>query len=221
MSAVEQMREPPDSLLELMQAIAEPSILLGYRFITCGDEAALHAEEEVCLKSAIAKVRRQSGAARIAARQLLSKLGYENVAIAKASSGAPVWPAGIAGSLAHEERVAVAAVARNSDFLVLGVDIEPAEPIPGELVDVIATPRERSLYAPSLLRGRQLFVAKEAVYKAAYPLIRRFLDFHDIEVDLERQMAQISDGPAVSVKVAARSHVLAIAFLQNDCAKKN
>jgi 4'-phosphopantetheinyl transferase EntD len=161
-------------------------------------------------------VRGQSGAARIVARRLLTRLNYNDVTITKTSFGAPVWPAGIVGSLAHEGRVALAAVAREADFLAIGVDIEPAEELPDNLVEIIATTAEQSRYGQSFLRGRQLFAAKEAVYKAIYPLDRYFLDFHDIEVELEQQVARVSYGRTVEVKVLSGSHVIALAFLRTD-----
>lgn len=172
-------------------------------------------EEAACFPGAILKVRRQSGAARIVARQLLSKLSYNGVAIAKTSSGAPLWPAGIVGSLAHEERVALAAVARKADFLALGVDIESAEELPAELVGIISTSTEQSRYGQSFLRSRQLFAAKEAVYKAIFPLDQCFLDFDDIEVELQQQVARVSYGRVATVKVSEGSHVIALAFLRS------
>ena len=207
------------SMLELIQALAVPAILVGYRFIAPGDEAALRPEEAASFERAIVKVRRQSGAARIVARQLLKVLGHEDAVIAKAASGAPVWPQGIAGSLDHDNEVAVAAVARTRDFLSVGVDVEPAEPLRSDLVDMIATHGERARYAPSLLHSRQLFAAKEAVYKAVHPLDGRFLEFQDIEVDLDRQEARISYGRTVPVNVLIGRHVTALAFVKGDPAK--
>jgi 4'-phosphopantetheinyl transferase EntD len=212
---VPQMSVPLNSISELTKAIAEPSILVGHRIITAGDETALLPEEEVYFQNAIAKVRRQSGAARIVARELLERLGFKDMAILKAYSGAPVWPEGAAGSLAHEEHVALAAVARKADYPALGVDIEPVETLPDNLIDIIATPAERCRYAKAFLRGRQLFAAKEAVYKAIYPLDGHFLDFHDIEVDLDAQMARVSYGRTAKVKVLTGSHVIALAFLKS------
>ena len=210
------MSEPQDLVSELIKSIAEPSILIGHRFIEHDDEEALRPEEEVCFQGARPKVRRQAGAARTIARQLLSELNYHDVAISKTSSGAPLWPAGIVGSLAHDERVALAAVARKDDFLALGVDIEPAEELPEELVGIIATPSERSHYGQSLLRSRQLFAAKEALYKAFFPIDHHFLDFHDIEVELQQQEARVSYGRTAAVKVAEGGHVIALAFLRTD-----
>jgi 4'-phosphopantetheinyl transferase EntD len=210
------MSDPQNSISELIKSIAEPSILIGHRFIADGDEGALRQEEAVCFQGAISKVRRQAGAARIVARQLLSRLNYNDVAITKTSSGAPLWPAGIVGSLAHEERVALAAVARKGDFPALGVDIESAEELPEDLVEIIATSTERSRYGKSILRGRQLFAAKEAVYKAIFPLDQCFLDFHDIEVELQKQVARVSYGRTAAVKVSEGSHVIALAFLRSS-----
>jgi 4'-phosphopantetheinyl transferase EntD len=210
------MSEPLNSVSELIKSIAEPSMLIGHRFIVHGDEGALRPEEAVCFQGAISKVRRQAGAARIVARQLLSRLNYNDVAITKASSGAPLWPEGIVGSLAHEERVALAAVARKGDFLGLGVDIESAEELPENLVGIIATTAEQSRYGQSFLRGLQLFAAKEAVYKAIFPLDQYFLDFQDIEVELEEQVARVSYGRTAAVKVSEGSHVIALALLRND-----
>jgi 4'-phosphopantetheinyl transferase EntD len=203
------------SISELTEAIGEPSILIGHRIIADGDEKALFPEEAVHFQSAVSKVRRQSGAARLVARELLGRLGFRDAVILKAASGAPLWPEGIAGSLAHDQYTALAAVARKADYLALGVDIEPAEALPDNLVDLIATAAERSRYGQPFLRSRQLFAAKEAVYKAIYPLDGHFLDFHDIEVDLNMQMARTSYGRTAAIKVLSGSHVVALAFLKS------
>ena len=61
--------------------------------------------------ASVVKVRRASGSARIVARQLLAQLGHGQCAVPKSASGAPTWPADVVGSMAHDSRVAVAAVA--------------------------------------------------------------------------------------------------------------
>jgi 4'-phosphopantetheinyl transferase EntD len=206
---------PVDPIAVLTKSLAEPAIFIEHRLIANGDEEALLPEEAIYFRNAISKVRRESGAARIAARALLGRLNYSDVAITKTPFGAPVWPPGIVGSLAHDERVAIAAVARKTEFLAVGIDIEPADDLPEGLAELIATPAEQSRYGHSFLRGRQLFAAKEAVYKAVHPLDKVFLDFHDIEVNLERRMASISYGRTVSVNVSTAHHVIALAFLKN------
>jgi 4'-phosphopantetheinyl transferase EntD len=201
-----------DPLVALIQTLAKPAIHLGHRLVAEGDERALMPEEADFLPYAAVSLRRQSGAARIVARGLLERLHHRGVAILKASSGAPIWPPGIVGSLAHDHTVAVAAVARATDISCLGIDIEPAEPLPNDLFDFIARPGERLRYGQDHLKGRHLFVAKEAVYKAVYPEDGVFLDFQDIEVDLEKGEARTSYGRTVTVELAAASHVIALGY---------
>jgi 4'-phosphopantetheinyl transferase EntD len=157
-------------------------------------------------------VRRASGAARIVARTLLAQLGYANAAIPKGASGEPIWPAGISGSLAHDDRIAVAAVGRQRDVRAVGIDIEPAAPLPPEMLKLVATPRELRSIASDPLQGKLLFAAKEAVYKAVYPLDRVFLEFRDIEVDLASRTATTRTGHTIALRVCVSSHVVVVAL---------
>jgi 4'-phosphopantetheinyl transferase EntD len=209
-----------DLIANVTAAIAEPGIFIAHRLISSGDAGELLAGEARHFQTASEQSQRQSGAARAIARELLSRLGHGGAAILKSPSGAPVWPEGIVGSLAHDDRVALAAVARARDFAGLGIDIEPDEVLPAEMVDLVATPAERSRYGPNFLYGRALFVAKEAVFKAVHPLDGVFLDFQDIEVDVENQVAHVRSGRAVRVKVKASGqnagHVAALAFIPSS-----
>ncbi|MER9852374.1 4'-phosphopantetheinyl transferase superfamily protein [Mesorhizobium sp. M0106] len=161
-----------------------PNILIGIRRIEHGDQTALFSSEVAALGRAVAKVRRQSGAARIIARTLLGQMGFPPTPIVKTRSGVPTWPAGIVGSLAHHDTAAAAAIAEKKRIATLGIDIEPNEPLPRELVELIATPRERKVYELSLHKRRLLFVLKEAVYKSYFPIYKNIIEFQDIEIDI-------------------------------------
>jgi 4'-phosphopantetheinyl transferase EntD len=158
-------------------------------------------------------VRRASGAARIIARQLLARLGYPECAIPKAPSGAPVWPTGVVGSLAHDARIAVATVGLSRDVGALGIDVEPAECLPPELLNLVTTPEERVNIGDDPFRGRLLFVAKEAVYKAVYPLDQTFLEHHDVQIDLADRKATVRNGRIVHIRFSISTHLVALAFL--------
>src|SRR6266568_82984 len=110
----------------LIQASAS-GIIIGHRLITVGDEHALLPEEASAFARSAVPVRRASGAARIVARSLLHRLGHEMTALPKSVGGAPIWPKGIRGSLAHDSRVAVAAVGTTEKLEGVGIDVEPAE----------------------------------------------------------------------------------------------
>jgi 4'-phosphopantetheinyl transferase EntD len=196
--------------------LAPPGLLIGHRVVTPGDEDALLEHEAASIPSSAASVRRASGAARIVARELLAKLGYGPVAIPKAPSGEPVWPEGVAGSMAHDDRIAVAAVGLLRDFRSIGIDIEPAVPLSSDMLELVATPRELRDIARDPLRGKLLFAAKEAVYKAVYPLDRVFLEFGDIEVDLAARRAITRAGRVLAFRYFVSSHVVALALPQAD-----
>jgi 4'-phosphopantetheinyl transferase EntD len=200
------------SLQRAMESITVPGLLLGHRLIAVGDENALLPEEAALIASALPDVRRASGAARIVARELMARLGAASTAIPREPSGMPIWPAGLIGSLAHDDRVAVAAVGGSQDFANIGVDVEPAAPLPAEMLDLVASPRERSQLAEDPLRGRILFTVKEAVYKAVYPQDRIFLEFADIEIGCAARKAVIRTGRSLSFRYCSASHIVAVAF---------
>jgi 4'-phosphopantetheinyl transferase EntD len=192
------------------EQFAVPGIMIGHRFILPGDEDALLPGEA----SGSAKSRRASGAARIVARELLARAGYGICAVPKALSGAPIWPSEIVGSLAHDSSVAVAAVAPVREFASIGIDIEPAEAPPFDLVEIIATPSERSTLSSHNYGGRLLFAAKEAVYKAVAALDPAFLNHHDVEVDFLKRRAVVRNGRTVELRFCMSTHLLALAFVR-------
>jgi 4'-phosphopantetheinyl transferase EntD len=201
------------ALQSAIDAMSVPGISIDHRLIADGDELALLPDEMPAFSGSVIKVRRASGAARIVARQLLSRFGQTPRAIPKSAAGMPVWPDGIVGSLAHDAKVAVAAVARRPEFLSVGVDVEPAEPLAADLLDIVATAKERDRIQDDPCRGRLLFAIKEAVYKAVYPLDRTFLDHHDVEVSLVDGTATVRNGRVVRFRHGVASHIVALAFI--------
>lgn len=209
----------PD-LQKAIDAMAPPGVLLGHRLIRAGDEGALLAEEAQSIASPLAGVRRASGAARIAARELLARLGHPACALPRMASGAPLWPAGLVGSLAHDDRVAVAAVARRADAEALGIDVEPAEPLPADMLDIVATAKEQTQLrlGDDPRAGRLLFAAKEAVYKAVFPLDGVFREFHDITVDLAAAQARAGAGRVLALRFAHAGRIVALALAPSRAA---
>jgi 4'-phosphopantetheinyl transferase EntD len=202
-----------NDLYTAIESLTVPGILIGQRAIADGDEAALMPAEAAAFASSVAKVRRASGAARIVARALLAQLGAPHAAIVRSASGAPAWPPGITGSLAHDDATAVAAVARQRDVWSVGIDVEPALPLPGDLLDMVATPRERAFIGGDLVRARLLFCAKEAVYKAVHPLDGTFLDHHDVEVDLASEQAVVRSGRRARVRYSVANNIVCLALV--------
>ncbi|GIE91520.1 4'-phosphopantetheinyl transferase family protein [Actinoplanes regularis] len=135
--------------------------------------------------------RREFITTRRCARQALGLLGLPPAPIRPGPKREPVWPAGVVGSLTHCTGYRAAAVARATDVSSVGIDAEPHAPLPEGVLDSVVAPgdaetlRRVTARDPATHWDRLLFSAKESVYKAWFPLTRRWLGFEDacLEID--------------------------------------
>jgi len=202
------------SLDSLIAGVVVPGIRIAFRLIAVGDENALLPDERPPFEASVVRVRRASGAARIAARNLLASFGHDLPSIPRGTAGKPIWPSGIVGSLTHDHHVAVAAIAQRDQYFGLGIDIEPVEALPEDLLPIVATPAERKRIGDATIAGRVLFSAKEAVYKAVYPLDGLFLDHLDVEIDFGRSQGFVNNGRIVDLRFAVGERILTLAYLR-------
>ncbi len=180
-------------MIGLAARLAPLGVALVAREIAPGDEAAFVDPAEPLAR------RRASGAARLAAREALASLdGPADATLPRSPGRFPLWPAGFVGSLAHDGSLAVAAVARAQHMAALGVDLELAEPLPDDVAGIALFGPERREAASDPARGRLIFAAKEAVYKAINPLEGSQLEYEDIAVDL------LSEGGPIERSARAR-----------------
>ncbi|SIQ45388.1 4'-phosphopantetheinyl transferase EntD (siderophore biosynthesis) [Rhizobium sp. RU35A] len=202
------------ALHEAMQGLTLPCIRLGCRRIRAGDAGLLLPEETATIAARQPSARQASGAARALARHLMEEEGLEAGAIIRSAAGSPVWPAGVTGSLAHDDEMAVAVIARRSAVLSVGIDVEPAAPLPDDVVALVQTAADVVTGTARNLATRLLFSAKEAVYKACYPLHETILDYPDIRIDLARGEAITITGFRAGLRfcLSPRIVVLAVAF---------
>jgi 4'-phosphopantetheinyl transferase EntD len=206
-------RELSERLRSLASA-AHPALRVACRRIALGDEFAMTPAELRPMERAVASVRRASGAARIAAKGLLAELGAPpGVELPRSTSRAPRWPPGFVGSLAHDREFAVAAVAPAASILGIGIDVEPPLPLPEDLLDMIATPRERAELKGDLVSARLLFCMKEAVYKATNPIDGVFLEHHDVEVSLKASVASTSSGRNLRIHAITHPRLVGLALV--------
>jgi enterobactin synthetase component D len=135
---------------------------------------------------------------RLCAESALRLLGPPFHAVPRGPRGEPLWPQGVAGSITHEESSAHALVMRRSDGAGIGIDSERiVDPQAQQAVAAIccnANERATWLQGPdALVRTTLLFAAKEAFYKAAWPALRRFIEFDEVEV----HASNVPDGTIV------------------------
>jgi 4'-phosphopantetheinyl transferase EntD len=155
-------------------------------------ESTMFSTEAAVVADAVAERRREFGTVRHCARQALSRIGVPAVPILPDSARAPRWPAGVVGSLTHCPGYRAAAVARSGELLGVGIDAEPHSAVPEEARDLTLREEERA-HTLSLRDAeadlhwdRIVFSAKEAVFKAWFPLTRRWLDFPDVSTAVHR-----------------------------------
>lgn len=154
-------------------------------------DAVLFPEEEALIGRAVPKRRLEFTTVRHCARTALGRLGVPAVPILTGERGAPQWPDGIVGSMTHCAGYRAAVVARSTDLVTLGVDAEPHDALPPDVLDTVTLPQERDRLAqlaatrPDVHWDRLLFSAKEAVYKAWFPLTRRWLDFDEADITFD------------------------------------
>jgi len=154
-------------------------------------EARLLPGEQEVVGRAVEKRRREFATGRACARAALERLGLPPLPIRSGEKGEPLWPDGVVGSITHCDGYRAGAVARRAEVLTLGIDAEPHAPLPEGLLPDIAVPEERPHLAelrrerPGVHWDRLLFSAKESVYKAWFPLARRWLGFEDARLEIE------------------------------------
>ncbi|MFD7442872.1 4'-phosphopantetheinyl transferase [Streptomyces sp. NPDC059909] len=162
-----------------------------------GDISGLFPEEEAAISAALKERRYQFAAARACVRKAMTRLGEPPLPVPADAVGAPKWPSGLVGSITHCRGYRAAALARSADIETLGIDAEPNLPLREGVLPLVASPEEQerlrdlSCHVPQVHLDRVLFSAKEAAYKAWYPLYGVRLGFGDAELTLS---GRVCDG---------------------------
>lgn len=150
------------------------------------DEGGLLPEERTYAGTLGAVRRRSWVGGRVAMRAALESLGLSAPPIRADERGAPVLPAGIAGSISHKEDLAVALVTLEGAAKI-GVDIEKDAPARLDISRKVLREEELAELArmPEASRGSEVllrFSAKEALYKALDPFVKRYVGFREVAV---------------------------------------
>jgi enterobactin synthetase component D len=165
------------------------------------DEAL--APEEQAFAQALSDARRPTWiAGRLALRAALRDQGLEAPAILANDRGAPLLPAGAAGSISHKRALAVGLAAPRAGA-ELGVDLELVAPLRVDIARRVLTAQEQTAIAALAPEAREREVllrlsCKEAIYKALDPFVRRYVGFHEVAVVPQ------ADGSAITTMSVGR-----------------
>jgi 4'-phosphopantetheinyl transferase EntD len=170
---------------------------------------ALPREERAIVAAAVESRRREFAAGRMLARRLLQSLGFEGP-LNRMRDGTPAWPPGIVGSITHCATLA-AAVCRSGNCAGLGIDVDIRQPLPSEVAVLVLTSDEAYWTASREANadaGILVFCAKEAFYKAIYPLTRQIIEFDSVNIMPARSGAGFSAELLIDVGPFRRGDVL-------------
>jgi len=154
-------------------------------------EIVLFPTEQAIIERAVEKRRREFTTARACVREAFSQLGLPASAVTNGARGEPRWPSGVVGSITHCDGYRACALARSTDMATVGIDAEPHAALPEGVLPEIAGAEElswlsdRRCAVPGVHWDRLLFSAKESVYKAWFPIAKRWLGFKDAVVTLD------------------------------------
>ena len=178
-----------------------PSVGFSVLAATNGTEhellSNLHPQERSILRpTASPKRRLEFSLGRMAARHALAQLGITNrPAIGSGEKGMPLWPDGIVGSITHAAGSAIAVAAHDREAWALGIDLQDLER--GRRVDISKMichdselPWIEALPEQRHERLLSLFSAKESIYKALFPVCRRYISFKDVQLLWDEQRSE-------------------------------
>lgn len=126
---------------------------------------------------------------------------------------APIWPAGVTGSISHAEGFCAVAAAPTITFASLGVDVELQGRLDQALWPLICTPVELERLARTPPEQRSalatvIFSAKEAFYKCQHPLTQAWVGFEDVTVEVHEGQFRIRDAADLGIEGLSRAPLL-------------
>jgi len=197
-------------------AVPSPSLksLLGQAALTAEvrgavDPGTLYQEDWRFLAGARSRRIQQFAAGRLCARRALAELGLPSCALTVNPDRTPCWPEEVVGSITHTTGYCAAAVAPRSEFHAIGIDAEREAAVTLDLSSLFCTQAElaaleRLSPAAAARRLAVLFSAKEAFYKCQYPLCGEWLDFADVELELDEATGAFAVQALRPILLAAR-----------------
>jgi len=171
-----------------------PEIVVPWRSLadSCGFAAMRYAWSDSCGAGRTSPRRRAEFRAgrRCAGEALRLVTGRRLLPRREKAERAPIWPEGTAGAISHCDGYAVAVAAYRDRQACLGIDIErllDAEEAQAIGLQVLTEGETQAFGhgADAAFLTSLAFSGKESLFKALYPMVREFRDFHAAELVLQ------------------------------------
>ena len=186
MSDAQPLNARHQRLRALVAVLFEGAVFVGVTRIADARESDLWPEERALIRAAIPARRQEFAAGRLAARLALASAGRAPSPVLTAASRAPIWPAGIAGSISHGDGWALAAV--SDTMRAVGLDIDSATDLPADILETVLTTQEALQIAAMQRPGpwaKVIFCVKECAYKAQFPQSQSLFGFDMFDTRLD------------------------------------
>jgi 4'-phosphopantetheinyl transferase EntD len=174
-----------------------------------------HPDEMKCLSpKAVDKRRKEFFLGRLAAFRALQALGVNPEPVIKGERREPLWQEGIVGAITHKADTAIAVVARKSATCGVGVDLESLDkPVNFRIATKVCTEPEQEWISEvpdeKDKRLKMIFSAKEAGFKAFFPIQQIFLGYQDAQLAWHEETRSFS---GVLLKSAGDHHPIGSTF---------
>lgn len=149
--------------------------------------------EQDFVKASVPQRQAEFATGRMLAALALDRFGRRIQPIGQGAVKEPVWPEGISGSITHTRKVCMVALAASSDYPGVGIDLESHRDEFEGIGRMILRPEETvpdpARRLPEIDAVRLVFSAKEAIYKAIYGRVGRFVDFHEVRTEIRAPTA--------------------------------
>lgn len=153
-------------------------------------QGLLVGEESDLIQGATPARQREIIAGRVLARQAMVELGHAELQITQRPNGAPAWPKGLCGSIAHSGSHVAVVLAPTSHVCSVGVDIEDGRNLGATSREIGRVDEINALTAHPFANNQEdaarlLFSAKEALFKCQSSITGDTeLDFMQVGLEL-------------------------------------
>jgi 4'-phosphopantetheinyl transferase EntD len=196
----------------------------GVAMMKTGNGLKAEYESEACaIRKAVPRRRSEFLTGRRCAREAMKQIGFLAGPIGVGSLKEPLWPAGVVGSITHDDNVCFAVVGSATGCPGIGIDfVANYLDFPLSASSLVFSEKERGILdlfkvgSEVALSASVAFSAKESTIKALSPKVRRLIDFREIKIDLDwkkRRFAAefVLTQPYCDRRTTARGHF----FIQN------
>ncbi len=164
----------------------------GVQQTTIEVEAFAYEAESRHMASAVLARRNEFIAGRSCARMALAQIGQAACALPADADGLPIWPAATMGSITHSRGWCCAVAASANTMTYLGIDLEKTNRLSARAMKRVVHPLEAPMVGEDQILGSLLFSAKEAFFKAQFPVWHATLNFTDIALHIDTDTQQLS-----------------------------